>query len=600
MTKKIKKNCLYIIVALAVAFVMEEMIIHLTDNLMYATGDEGAQVVRGTVFNAFRFYLLSTAVFLVLVNRDTIKGSIGHFIRKFGVARSIICSVVLIAIAIGFLYLAICEKSFANHTAHYVKFFVVFFMAASLFVLYARRKIRRIETLFVAQVMLYILLCVSLFPLYPYGGDSEIHFRRSLEVARVYDENTWCNYYELVENTGGMSIQAITNRIEAADAEVIHSYIATKWNVFPKLRYIAYIPYAAGFVIADALNFSPHLAFLFSELLNAWVLCFVMYCGVKKLKEGKMLLIVFFTLPYIITTTSRFSYTPWVIIWITYSCAYTIGLVQEKRRTEMADLIKIYGSMLIGVLPKQPYLFMFLFPMVMLNWKSKASKEEAENRKNIPKWNLVLGTAFIIFVAADLILPIILGGDGLNAYSDTRGGARVSASGQLKFILTQPLLYMRYLATNIYSLLISDSFVYGKTGITSIGTGMGVGKAVISRDIIAVLFIWVIVTDKRIKDIKQRVLTTGRRIFVYLLTAIGIAIVCTVMYMNYSEVGVSVFSGINPMYLLTFMFPLFYYLSPVKIYTEYNYRIYNTACYGLWLLILYMTIFGRVVCNYVP
>ena len=200
MIKKAKRAGAYLLFALAAAYILEEIVIHLTDNMMYSSADEGADVVRQTVFNAFRFYLLSGLMFFVLGRRKYIKDRVEASTRKYGRIKVVafVC-----AFAIGascLLYLLLVEYSFASLSAYYVKFFAIGIVAFGIFILYAKGRIQKIETMFASQVMLYILLCVSLFPLYPYGGDSATHFRRSLEVSQTYDENTWYTYHELLEN----------------------------------------------------------------------------------------------------------------------------------------------------------------------------------------------------------------------------------------------------------------------------------------------------------------------------------------------------------------------------------------------------------------
>lgn len=69
--------------------------------------------------------------------------------------------------------------------------------------------------------------------------------------------------------TGGVLHDELVSRKERALQEVVHSYKKTKWMPFVNLRYVAYIPYAAGLVVSDALNLNAHTAFLISELTNS-------------------------------------------------------------------------------------------------------------------------------------------------------------------------------------------------------------------------------------------------------------------------------------------------------------------------------------------
>ena len=71
------------------------------------------------------------------------------------------------------------------------------------------------------------------------------------------------------------------------------------------------------------------------------------------------------------------------------------------------------------------------------------------------------------------------------------------------------------------------------------------------------------------------------------------------MYMNYSEVGAAVISGCNPMYLMAFMFPFFYYCRSRHVQSNFNWRMYNTVIYGMFMIIMFANIYVRIINMYV-
>ena len=248
-------------------------------------------------------------------------------------------------------------------------------------------------------------------------------------------------------------------------------------------------------------------------------------------------------------------------------------------------MLIIAGSFLIGILVKAPY-FMVV-PLALLISKQKFRSLKAYKKYII----LMAGTMLLLFMT--LIIPIFVNEKGFDIYSDTRGGAGVNAFGQMKFILSHPVAYAGILLANIRRLFSLTVFVVGTDGFT--GLRAWVPGAL--PEIVCLLFVWVIITDKKMNE--KYWLTGKKRSFVFGLTFVNICFICTVMYMNYSEVGVAVINGCNPMYLMAFMFPFFCYCRSRHVRTDFNWRKYNTVVYGLLMAVAFITIYVRAVSLYV-
>ena len=460
-------------------------------------------------------------------------------------------------------------------------------LSISVIIFYVIKKIKNLETFWLLLSMIFILCCVLVYPVFAYGGDSAIHLQRSIDVAQAYDENIYRNYVDAIQSDGNVSYEIISENIESANEAPIHSFYNFKYRIFKNTRYIAYIPYASGLVIADAFNMNAYHAFLLSEIVNGWFCAFLYYIAARKLKSGKLILCLFASLPYIFIMMSRYSYTSWVIAGITLACAQIIALLQTDKIIKIKDLVPIYGTFVAGILPKAPYMLMS-FLGILLPKNRFANKDY---RKNIL---LIFITNFILLMS--LIVPIFTNSKGIGLYSDTRGGENVDAVAQLFFILKNPIIFIKILIRNMINLLSPGTFIVGSNGVSSFGSTIGPNHWVVFPWLIVGIFLFVILTD--MTQNKETVLIIKNRICGIIITMISMMLICTVMYMNYSNVGADYINGVNPLYLLTTMFPIFYFSRFKLNKNHFSYRKYNSVILLLWMALLYVSLYKEVIMRY--
>ncbi len=441
--------------------------------------------------------------------------------------------------------------------------------------------------MFLIVSLLFSLCYIFTAPVFVYGGDQRIHFMRTMELAQAYYEVDYEDEYDFYNEEGtSISLEQMDAAIGRVNKEPIHSYVKSKRPVFSTVRYISYIPAAAVLAIADAINLSPTAAYFSGQICNTLIYILLIYFSACKLKAGKLILILFASLPRVLFLATRYSYTPWVIAWITFACAYIIGELQDSGKlVGKKDMLMISGSFFLGIVVKGPYFMMV--PLVLLISKYKFKNSDAYKKYLV----LMFTTMFLLFMT--LVIPIFTNGEGVNIYSDIRGGENVSALEQMKFILMHPIKYSEILLKNIYTLISPSSFVFGVSGFLAMKGGI----LAVFPSVIVLLFIWVIITDKKI-SIDNYCLVMKKRIFVFVLTFVNICWICTVMYMNYNDVGAAVIKGCNPLYLITFMFPFFYYCSSTHVQSNFKWRQYNTVVYGVFACIIFVSIYIRIVMSY--
>lgn len=580
--KRARVSIKYIIPALLISIIFEALSLFFTDNRMY--GQDGAVKVMHTV-NWFRTGVWFFLSLVVLRLRKKAGALVVSGIKK--VNKRAVCYMVFGEVCLllgGFFIMKFGEVSISRYHLIFLSCFSLFIIAEYY---YFNKKIQRVETLFFITAMLVSVCYIFTAPVFVMGGDQGIHFGRTANLAKsYYGENFGSEQESYNEEGTNILIEKMDHVIAEADEGIVYPYTPSKPFRLPSLRYVAYILPAAVLAVADAVNMSPTAAYFAGQLCNALVYVFLIYMGARKLKSGKLMLIVFASLPRMLFLATRYSYTPWVVAWITFAGAYIIGEVQEAdKHMDQKDMLVIAVSFLLGILVKAPY-FMII-PLALL-----ITRQKLPNSKEYKKYIFLMAAVMVILLMT-LIIPVFTNEKGFDIYSDIRGGTNVNALGQLKFILTHPIEYTGILFINIYKLFSFSVFVVGKDGFT----GIRAGTPGVLPIIVFLLFVWVIITDKKVSE--KYWLLTKKRIFVFGLTFINICIICTVMYMNYNDVGATVINGCNPMYLMAFMFPFFYYCRSRHVQSDFNWRKYNTVVYGLLTVVMFITIYVRVVGLYV-
>lgn len=449
-----------------------------------------------------------------------------------------------------------------------------------LFFLYFEKKIKNVETLYLMTI--YILMACYIFtmPVYTYGGDSRVHFNRAIAVSGCYTEVDYPSYRNVMDEEGFYNY----SNLEKEKESVLVQQISTQdipLVYFPNEKYIAYLPAVCAFFLADAFHLSPHLAFYAGELFQSVFAFWLIYCGIKRLKSGKIILMLFATLPGIFRLLSIYTYNNWIFPWMFYFMAYVISEIQSKDKVmQIKDLLKILGSLFLACLPKTPYFVLgfivFLIP-----------KEKFSGKLSYRRFVLISATIIGLLLAV-LLIPILIG--NMDVYSDTRGGQEVSASGQALFILTNPLAYAKILLMNLKELFAPSYAVFSSIGLMIIRNNVLLPFS----EGLLVLFLIAVFFDHCEYD--ARAFSIKKRLIIYWIILFNTIWITTVMYMNYTPVGSEVIKGMNPLYATAYMFPLWFCLGIRKTAALKQKRIFNCCIWGSWVAVLYFGMFKTVIC----
>lgn len=319
---------------------------------------------------------------------------------------------------------------------------------------------------------------------------------------------------------------------------------------------IAHYPSGLFIAIARMFGGSFYEVFTFGKFANIFVYAFVCYFAIKKLKSGKMILIVIALFPTNLVLATSYSYDYWVAAFGFLGMAYFVGELQTPEKPmSIIDTIVMCVAFSLMALPKLVYAVFLVVPFFM-------------KREKLTKPKLYYTICTLTIVSMLLLLAIrsfsVTSSDG-----DIRGGTDVSAVGQINFIISQPVHYAKILL-NFLRVYLSVGTM--KEYIVNYAyCGIGAGSTVF-----AVLMAITTLTDKNRYDIKAYNWWT--RALVCVLFFGTAAAIATALYIAFTPVGYETINGCQPRYIIPLLYPLLSVLCGRGIRIKINQKIYNYAC----------------------
>lgn len=328
--------------------------------------------------------------------------------------------------------------------------------------------------------------------------------------------------------------------------------------------YIAYIPGIVTGFLANLLSADVVKVFLLGKLINVLSYALLIYFAVRKLRAGKYIFSAFALLPICVFLGASYTCDWWINGAAALGMAYFISALQNGGNPmPRRDLIIMICALAFACGPKEIYLFL-MTPLLFMPKDRFKSKDAARNIK-------LLTVGIMAVIAASFIIPMFL---STGAYTDNRGGSDVSASGQIAFILNNPLEYAK-ICINFMKDYVS---LVSMSNHVTMYAWLGTGNAAYSLIAILTLFFCVF-TDRGEEDIYRG---SGVIRTVGLLTSIiQIVLIITSLYVSFTPVGSPTVGGCQYRYLFP-IFPLILYcLSPHSIKNNMSERAKEALVFGL-------------------
>lgn len=428
---------------------------------------------------------------------------------------------------------------------------------------------KRVEVVFAAAALIMGLTYIMVSPRHLLvTWDDETHYLRSVSLADVLD-NTKFNaeglFYDSQPATymytqGELTKEEFDAILNNVEYEYGQKHTDNRFGSEVGKEFVAYIPAAVGIIMGKALRLSFFQTFLLSKIVILCTYVMLMYFAIKKLKNGKVLLAVIGLSTTTMFMASTMSYDYWVIGFTTLGYSFFISELQNRdKKLEYGNMIMMNVCFLLGIAPKAIY-FVIMFVLLFMPLDKFKDKKQ---RKIY--YGIIIGTA--VFLMMTFLLPMLINSPGTG---DSRGGADVNSTEQIKYILSNPVEYSSTLLNFLKDYLNLD---YASEFISSMAyMGYGTGTAITLMLIAALMYI-----DRG----EEKVRMPYVRVAYFFSAAVCVVLVATALYISFTAVGADYVAGCQPRYLLPILFPTAYFIGVDGITTKINKNVMTVAVIGI-------------------
>ena len=329
-------------------------------------------------------------------------------------------------------------------------------------------------------------------------------------------------------------------------------YVTSGFHLNPKEYWMA--AHGLGLFLGRLFHLSYWVTWCLGRFTGLLAYAILGYFAIRRLHTGKMILALAWMLPSSVSLAVNYSYDTGVIAGIWLSFAFWLAQWQEpKQKMKKLDEAVILLGIFIACFAKQIY-----FPIYLLFLFLPCSK--FQNQKQ--RW---IYTGMILFcmglVMANILLPLqASGGQG-----DTRSGNNANTFEQISFILHHPLMYGKTLCRYLQSYLSPKEMSGPLLNFGYQGNGNNVELCMLVLAIVAF-------TGQREEGFQPAwpVRLVGQTLLFGTL-----ALLATAMYAWFSEVGETGFEGMQPRYLIPFIYPSLALMGSNHLRNRINPSIYN-------------------------
>lgn len=273
--------------------------------------------------------------------------------------------------------------------------------------------------------------------------DDQIHYKNIVALSHYPDKSV-----SVAEDDYYLScfVQQLKNSCDVKDKSY-HNIINDSYSKRTSVGYnenityksVVYMPVAIAMMILRGIGLNLSLIILGAKLAGMLFYLYIVYRGMKHLKNGKMVVAAASTMPGAMFIIANFNYDYWLIGLTLYSTCYIVGEYQNPDKyIKIKDFVYIIASTLLGIAVKVVYI-------PLLGIIAFLPKKKFEKKKGIVAFRCFFCG---IVICAIIGFAILIFGGGLGI-GDTRGGEEINAMGQIKYILSNPLQYTKTLLTFI-------------------------------------------------------------------------------------------------------------------------------------------------------
>ena len=445
----------------------------------------------------------------------------------------------------------------------------------------------RIEIAFLITALMVGSFMIILMPLKnPVTWDDDTHF------ARVYEQSfpgeiTWTKGaydYEHREVPLANTIEEKTAVIELLNKEAGSGEIVSKSDksLYIPYNYLAYLPQSITMFLARSLHMSFTSVLTVSRMGGLLFYCLIVCAAISIAKFGKRIISVVALMPTPLFMASNFSYDPFLIALMFLAFAvFTVEYFDWEHKLSPKNTAIFLAAIILGSCTKAVYI-----PLILVALLLPAKKFESKKTMYLFRAGIL---AVFFTVMATFVLPTI---SNPSLAGDLRGG-NTSVSGQLHFILHDPIFYTKLLLGSIWDSL----------GAYFCGTGTYTNFAYLGQQTLSIctyltvaVLLFSAFTDVRKDD--RFAFKRSSKIFILAIIFSIICLVWTALYLSFTPVGSSSIAGVQSRYYLPLVVPLLFLMRNSKIETSISELNLNRIAFSANLFILLFTIYELVLKPY--
>ena len=469
---------------------------------------------------------------------------------------------------------------------HWNPFLAIFLMVSTFFVMYMilfKPENKKYPDIALFMTIFMISGCILILqPATCTGMDEQIH------LMSVYKMGTGKNQItsnaaidNLVANAHWLNWHHMSSYEE--HLEEIHSMInlgtvksATietgNWGVVNA----GYIFQAILLKIGTALHLPFYISWLMGKVANLFLYAIGMSIAMRLLPSGKRLFAVIALAPISLFACTTYTYDVTVTVFISIGISILLKMMLTDTQFSLKWQLAYIACMMMGCLPKAVYA-----PLVLIAWF--VPKEKYKSKKECYIFRVGVIVALLLLMAS-FVLPTLFPSGGGEVAGDFRGG-NTSITGQMSYVLGQPLVYAFILIRSVWRTLVD--YLIG----ASVFGGLGYVGAVTQPILFAILVWGVALTDNyREKDVKK--LNNKHRVAMLFFIACTVVLIWTALYLSFTEVGSTGIAGVQARYYLPFIFMIYLCLQNDKVECKMKVENYQTAVmmaaggFALWQVFL--------------
>ena len=323
-------------------------------------------------------------------------------------------------------------------------------------------------------------------------------------------------------------------------------------------------------------NLPFYISWLMGKMANLFLYAIGMSIAMRLLPSGRRLFVVIALAPISLFACTTYTYDVTVTVFISIGISVLLKMLLTDAQFSLKWQLTYIVCMMMGCLPKAVYA-----PLVLLAWI--VPKEKYKSKKECYIFRVGVIVALLLLMTS-FVLPTLFPSGGGEVAGDSRGG-NTSVTGQMGYVLGQPLVYAFILIRSVWRTLVD--YLIG----ASVFGGLGYAGEVTQPILFAILVWGVALTDNyREKNVKK--LNNKHRIAMLFFIACTVVLIWTALYLSFTEVGYTAIVGVQARYYLPFIFMIYLCLQNDKIECKMKVENYQTAVmmaaggFALWQVFL--------------